>query len=455
MSKILQPDTPRATLGNQARSLLSLGWPLVGSQLAQIAIHTTDALMVGWYDVTALAAVSVSGPLFFAVFILCAGFGWAVMPMIASAAATNDDRQVRRVTRMGLWLSILFGALLTLPLMFFENLMLALGQTDDVSLLAGQYMRVFGFGLLPALLVNVLRSYLSALELTRILLVVTGLIAVLNAGVNYVLIFGNFGAPELGVVGAGIASLVTNVVMLAWLAIYAAVKTPQYTLFKNFHRPVWEAFGQVFRLGWPIGVTHLSEVGLFAVASVMMGWVGTVALAAHGIALQIASITFMVHLGLSQAITVKAGRAWGQGDRATLSIASQSAMLLSAVAVVLTVALFLAVPELLVGAFVDPGDPDRGEILAVGAALLAVAALFQTVDAAQVMALGMLKGVQDTRVPMVMAAVSYWLIGIPASYVLGFPLGLGGVGVWLGLTVGLAVAGALLQYRFWTRNVLT
>lgn len=453
MSTLPDHTAPRPTIGQQARALLSLGLPLVGSQLAYIAIQTTDTVMLGWYDVTALAGVSVAGPVFFAVLIFGSGFAWALMPMVASAAAVDDDRQVRRVTRMGIWIAILYGLLFTIPLMFFEMLFLAIGQNPEVSKIAGEYMAVYGFGLLPALLTMVMRSYLSALELTRVILVVTIAMAALNALLNYLLIFGNGGLPELGHIGAAIASVIGTSLGALALIVYAVVKTSQYTLFQNFHRPDWDGLQQVFQLGWPIGVTNLSEVGLFAVSSIMMGWVGTVALAAHGIALQIASITFMIHLGLSQAITVRAGRAWGRNDNELLIVSSKASLILSGLAVIVTVALFLAIPEQLVGLFVGNDDPRRTEILAVGAALLIVAALFQTVDAAQVMALGMLRGVQDTRVPMIMAAVSYWVVGVPVSYVFGFIFDLEGVGIWLGLSVGLALAGALLQVRFWSKHV--
>ena len=185
----------------------------------------------------------------------------------------------------------------------------------------------------------------------------------------------------------------------------------------------------------------------------MMGWVGTIALAAHGIALQIASLTFMLHLGLSQAVTVRVGRAWGRSDGEAVRATGQAALGLAGIAVAATIVLFLSVPEFLIGLFVDPTDPQRQEILAVGAALLAVAALFQTVDSLQVLALGKLRGVQDTRVPMIYAALSYWVVGVPVSYALGFFTPLGGVGIWLGLSVGLALAGVLLQVRFWRRHV--
>ena len=442
---------PRPSVGGQSRALLGLGLPLVGSHLAQMAIVTTDTVMIGWYDVPSLAALSLSGSIWFIIFILGAGFAHAVMPMVASATAKGDEREVRRSTRMGLWLSVIYGLAVTPLFLFFEPILLAMGQEEEVARLGGIYMKWLGLSMVPALLVAVMRSYLSALELPNIILGITIFSAVFNAFLNYALIFGNWGAPELGIMGAGIASFVGSWLGFVLIALFSARARPEHEIFRNLHKPDWEFFARVFRLGWPIGLTIFAETGLFGASTIMMGWIGTIALAAHGVALQIASLTFMMHLGLSQAITVRAGRAWGKGDRQLLKVASQAAMILSLIAALLTVVMFLSVPEFLIGLFVDPSDPDRPAILAVGTTLLAMAALFQLVDSGQVMALGMLRGVQDTRVPMVMAIISYWGIGLPVGYVLGFVADMGGAGIWLGLTVGLACACVTMQYRFWTR----
>lgn len=438
----------------QDRALLALGLPLVGSQIAQMLIFTTDTLMVGRYDITALAAISVAGPFFFIFFIVGAGFGWAVMPMVASAVAQNDARQVRRVTRMAAWLSVAY-ALIVMPIFFAgEPIFRLLGQDEEVARLGGEYLRIAAFSMPTALLFQTFRSYLSALEHTRIILWGTVAVAIANVVLNFAFVFGNLGAPEMGIEGAAVATVIVNLLFVLVVSAYIVRRTPEYDLFVNPHRPDGEALWTVFRLGWPIGLTSLAEVGLFSASSVMMGWVGVIPLAAHGVALQVASITFMLHLGLSQAITVRAGQAWGRTDRTALRSSSLAALILSGIAVLATIILFLTVPEFLVGLFVDADDPSRPAILVTGATLLAVAALFQFVDAAQVMALGMLRGVQDTRVPMVIAVITYWLIGLPVAYLLGFPAGLGGVGIWLGLTVGLAGAAILMQWRFWTRFAL-
>ena len=437
------------------RATLALGLPLIGSHVAQFSISLTDAMMLGWYDVAALAGEVLGGSLFFVLFIMGSGFAWAVMPMVATAAGSGEEAQVRRVTRMGLWMSVGFG-LMSLPLFLVsERLFLQAGQAPEVAALAQRYLTIAGFGIVPALVVMVLKGYLAALERARIVLWVTLAAVAVNALGNYALIFGHWGLPELGIRGAALSSIMVNLVSMVALVAYAIRATPEHALFQRLWRPDWEAFGRVFRLGWPIGLTSLAEVGLFAASSVMMGWLGTLALAAHGIALQIASVVFMVHLGLSNAATIRAGRALGLDDRIGLRRGAGAALILSAIAVALTIVLFLAVPGPLIALFLDPDSTDRDAVIALGTGFLAAAALFQLADAAQVMALGLLRGVQDTRAPMVMAGVSYWLVGMPIGYFLGFGLDWGGIGVWLGLASGLALAALLMMSRFWRRHMRT
>ncbi|MGL4238754.1 MATE family efflux transporter [Tabrizicola sp.] len=448
MTTLVSPPMTRST---HARETLVLGLPLIGSHLAQMALHVTDTIMVGWYGVVSLAAVVLGSSSFFIIYVVGSGFAKAVMPMVASALGRGDEAQVRRDTRMGLWLSIAYG-IVVLPVFWWSGpILLALGQAPDVSAIAQDYMRVVGFGLVPALCVTVLQSYLSALHRTQVVLWVTLAAVGLNIVVNWALIFGNWGFPELGAQGAAIATISVQVMSLVVLSLYAGLlpALARFRLFQRFWRPDWQALRQVWNLGLPIGLTGLAEGGLFQASALMMGWIGTIELAAHGIALEVAALTFMLHVGLSSAATIRIARFDGQGDRVALRQAAKVAVVISLGVAVASVILFLSVPEAIVSLFLDLSKPESAPIVAYGAVLLMLAALFQLADGMQVMALGLLRGVKDTRVPMWLAAASYWLIGIPCSYVLAFPLGYGGVGLWLGLVVGLACAAASLMWRFW------
>jgi len=438
---------------DHARASLRLGLPLIGGFLAQFAIGLTDAVMLGWYSVEALAAVTLAGTYFFVLFLLGGGFAWAVMSMVAAAFTEDDHVKVSRVARMGLWLSMTFSAL-ALPLMWWSQPILALlGQSAEISQFSQDYLRIAGWSLFPALNMMVLKSYLAALEKTNVVFGMTVLAAIVNAIANYVLIFGNWGAPELGLQGAAISSVITQAVVMFGMGIYTVYVLPQYALFNRLWRPDWEMFFRVFGLGFPIGLTHLSEVSLFAASAMMMGWLGTIPLAAHGIAVQLASATFMVHMGLSNVATIRMSQAYAQKDIIFAIRGALTVIVLSLAVAILTIFLFLLMPEMLISMFLERDEPVRAEIISLGIGLLAIAALFQLVDGAQVIALGLLRGVQETRVPMIIAALSYLIVGIPASYILGFSLELGGIGIWLGLVCGLACAGILLMMRFWHKGL--
>lgn len=435
----------------QSRALLALGLPLIGSHVAQFALHVVDSIMLGWYGATELAAGALAVNVFFAVFTLGSGFAHAVMPMVAASAAQDDATEVRRATRMGLWLSLAYG-LATLPVFLWSATVLgAMGQQPEVARLAGQYLAIAGFGLAPALMVMALKSFLAALGRTQVVLWVTVGAVFVNIPLNWLFIFGNLGMPELGVRGAAITSVVVQFTTLAVLAAYAVLLPAlrPYRLWQRFWRPDWAAMRRVVTIGLPIGLALLAETGLFAASAVMMGWLGALPLAAHAIALEITALFFMIHLGLANAATVLVGRAKGRGDMAGLRAAARAGMILSMGVALTTMAIYLAFGQLMVGLFLSPSDPDRALIVPLGVTLLYVAAVFQLADGGQAMAMGLLRGIQDTRMPMLIAAVSYWLIGVPVSYALAFLAGLEGIGLWLGMVAGLSVAALSLMVRFW------
>ena len=433
------------------RATLALGLPLVGSHLARMAIHVADTVMMGWYGVTELAALVIAVSFFNLMFFLGMGFGIGVMGLIAAAIARGDEVEVRRSARMALWLSIAY-AVLALPSFWYSGpILLAVGQAPEVAALAQDYLRIEGLGLIAVLCQLTLNSYLAAMERTQVVLWITlaGLPFVIF--LNWVLIFGNLGLPEMGVRGAATAAIVVQFSQLLAIIAYAAwlPSARKHHMFQRFWRPDWTEMRRVFLLGMPIGLTMVAEGGLFVGSNVMMGWIGTRELAAHGIALQLASLTFMLHLGMSNAATVRIGQAKGRGDAVWMRDAAVTVTAVSVVWALMAVAAFELFPRQLVGLYLDATHPETPAIIDIAAGLLFYAGLFQLMDAMQVIGLGLLRGVQDTRVPMVIAGISYWLIGIPVAYGLAFPGGFGPAGLWLGLVAGLTFAGVLLMRRFW------
>jgi len=440
----------------QVRATLALGLPLIGAQLAQMAINVTDTVMIGWLGAEPLAASVLATQLVFLFFIMGMGFGLAAMPLAAQAHGRNDIRGLRRAIRMGMWMILLLASLSMVPLWFTERFLLYLGQEETTAALAGHYMRVAQWLLFPALLITVFRSYLSALERAHVVLWVTVAGALVNALLNYVLIFGHFGAPRLEIIGAAIASVGSNLVMLAVLIAYCGSNRSlaKYELFVRFWRADWGALFQLLKLGWPISATIIAEVALFSAASVMIGWIGTIELAAHGIALQLAGVAFMVPLGLSNAATVRIGNAFGRRDWIGLGRAARVTVGLSVAATLVSAMLFWLFPDTLIGWYLDSGNPDAGAVLAHAVPLLAIAAAFQLADGLQAVGSGMLRGLSDTRVPMIIAVVSYWIVGLPLGYLLGIHYEFGARGVWWGLAAGLIVSAAAMNWRFAMRDRL-
>ncbi len=449
-----QGARPVLSWSGHAKATLSLGIPLIGAQLAQIAINVTDTIMIGWLGATELAAGVLATQAFFLLFIFGSGFSLAVMPLAAQANGSGDVRGVRRSVRMGLWLALAYAATVMPILWMTESILLAAGQDPDIAALAGDYIRVAQWAMLPAILIMVFRSYLSALERAQVVLWATLAGTLANILLNYMFIFGNFGAPRMGIVGAAVASLGTTSVTCVALLIYSVSKEQlrRYELLVRFWRPDWQALSELLRLGWPIGATILAEVGLFAGAAIMIGWIGTIELAAHGIALQLAGIAFMLPLGLSSAATVRVGNAFGRGDWLGLSRAGTVSIVLVVLVTLATAILFWAVPEPLVGLFLDENNPDARNVMLNAVPLLAVAATFQLVDGLQVIGAGLLRGLKDTKIPMLFAVFSYWAVGMTLAYIFAFPMGFGATGVWWGLATGLAFASVLMIWRYLMRD---
>lgn len=428
-----------------------LGLPLVGSHLARMAIGFSDTVIVGRYGVDPLAALVLATSAQFVLFMLGSGFGIGLMGVLPAALARGDATEVRRATRMALWLSFMHAALVVPVLWFSGPILLALGQEATVAALAQDYLRIACWGVAAMLGGLALNSYLAALGRAGVVLWITLAGLPVNVLLDVGLVFGHWGMPEMGVRGAALASISVQFAQLAALWAYALwlPKARAYRLGHRFWRADWPAFRQVFHLGWPIGLTLVAESGMFAAINVMMGWIGTSELAAHGIVFQLSGVTFMVFLGLSNAGTIRIGNAAGRGDRQDIADNAVAVIGLTLVAAGLAAAAFLIVPGPLVRVYLDAADPRTPAIVAVAVTLMFWAALTQLFDSLQVVALGLLRGVLDTRAPAVIAAVSYWLIGLPVGYVAAFPLGYGAQGLWLGIMAGLSMSALLLLRRFW------
>ena len=446
-----QPHREDNSWASHFRATLALGVPLIGAQLAQLGIHTTDVVILGRLGATHLAAIVLASQFFFTVFLFGSGFANAVMPMVAQAYGRGDTISVRRSVRMGMWVSILYAVLMIPLFLHAQEILLAAGQKPEVAALAGDYLAIAHWGLAPALLFMTLRGLVSAHGRAGIVLYLTLIVLTVNAVFAYALVLGRFGFPALGIEGAAIVSFGVNTLSFVLMVAYIQNRPEmrRYELFVRFWKPDWAAFREVVHLGLPIGLTMLAEVSLFTAASLLMGNIGTLQLAAHGIALQLASIAFMIPLGLAQAGTVRVGVAHGRGDGLALARASWAVIAVAAAIAIFGSTLFALMPTTLASIFLDRDAADSAAVLAFAGPFVVIAGLFQLVDGLQAIAAGLLRGLKDTRVPMILALVSYWPIGFVCAWAFAFPLGFGGVGVWFGFLSGLGAAAILLNWRYY------
>ena len=457
MSEIENQTAPAVrdnSWATHVRGTLVLGVPLIGAQLATSAIGVTDTVMMGWLGVEKLAGGVLATQMHFVVWLFGAGFAFAIIPLAASAHGSDDVRGVRRSVRMGIWAVTFYFFLSLIPLWFAKDIMLLLGQEEVVAIIVEQYLRIAMWSTLPLLLFFCMRSLLTVFEFGKIILWASVSTAVLNAVFNYAFMFGNFGAPEMGVRGAAVGTLLTQIVVFSGGLIYMLrnAEIAPYEIFVRIWQPDWSALAEILRIGWPISFGILAEISLFIGASIMMGWIGTVPLAAHGIALQLATITFMIPLALSNVATVRVGKALGRKDWLGLERAGISVLVISISFAVFGAIVFFAMPETLVQLFLDESMPDTSLVIAYAIPLIFVAAVFQLVDSAQVVAVGVLRGMKDARTPMFIAIFCYWIVGMPVAYIFAFTLGYGGVGLWFGLALALFLAAILLNGRFMLRR---
>jgi multidrug resistance protein, MATE family len=437
----------------EARELMKLAGPLIVTQLAQMAILTTDVLMLGRLSTEALAGAALGNTVFYFSWLFGLGPTAAISPLIAHilGGSPNNRAGVRAVVRMGFWVTALFSVPLMLFLLFTKDVLLLLGQQPDLAEAASTFVRPLSFGLPFSLGFQVLRNYATALGRPNTSLWVVAVTIAFNAAADYALIFGHFGFPRLGLVGSGIASASSYTFCFLAMTgvVFASRDLNRYRIFRRFFRPDWSKFAELFRLGMPIGMTMIFEAMLFNASTLLMGTFGTASVAAHQVALNVPSITFMVPLGIAMAATVRVGLAAGAGDRKRARLAGTTALSIS-VAFMSVAAVILALfPHHIAAMYFSSGAASNAEVLALTVVFLKVAAAFQIFDGIQVTAALSLRGLKDARMPMWIAAGSYWLAGFPVCIGLGVVLGWKGLGVWIGLAFALIVAAICMCWRFY------
>ena len=441
----------RSLILSEIRATLALAAPLATANLSQMAMSVIDTVMVGKLGAAPLAAVALGAGFYFTGAVICLGVLTAVSPLAAYSIGAGNPLEAGRIARSGLILAVLFSLLVIAATLMADKLLGLIGYDPALAHEVGRFLRAVCWGAPGFLLFVVLRSLLAALRHTRGVMIVLVLCVPANAALNWVLIYGHLGLPALGLVGAAIASASVQWLMMAGLAaetwrlrrrgLAPPLICPGRGLLADFRR--------ILRLGAPIGGLQALEIGVFVTGAAVVGLFGADALAAHQIAINYASITFMVPMGIGQAATVRIAAERGSGRPVAARRAALVAMTLGTGFMVASAIVIWAAPHTIVAAYVSASDPANGALVALALRFLVFAGLFQVVDGMQVVAAGALRGYEDTIAPMFFAAIGYWVIGFAGGWTLTFPLGLGPIGMWWGFVLGLATVAALLTARLY------
>jgi MATE family multidrug resistance protein len=447
---ITAPDASPSVWRVELIETVRLALPIALTQLGQIAMMTTDLALIGRLGDHVIAAAALAQTVLFVAFVLGMGLVSAVAPLAAQAFGARQPRLVRRALRVGLWAALFLGIPLTAMQLYGADILIALGQAPDSAALAARYLQGLAWSIVPGWWFIALRGFMGAVNRPEPALWITLAAIPANFVLAYLLIYGEYGFPQLDVLGAGIATSIVNIGMCVagfWVC-YARHPFRKYRVLGRFWRMDWPLMGQLIVVGAPISGAFLLEYGLFAAAALLMGWISTTALASHQIALTVAAILFMVPFGISMAATVRVGHAVGARDAAATRIAGFTAIALGALFMAAMAILVVVTRDIIPLAFLGTGQPDDDATVALAATLLIVCASFSVADGAQTVAAGALRGLNDTRIPLLFAAICFWAAGFSTSYWLGFPAGYGAIGVWIGLSIGTALYAIMLVWRF-------
>lgn len=424
---------------------LKLAYPVAIGQLGHVMLGVVDSMMVGRVSAESLAAASLVNGLVFLVVVFGLGMTLAITPLVAIARGKDDFKRCGIILRQGLLINFVVSLLLSILIYIAADLIFFLNQPAEVARLAASYTKILSFSIVPFMLFQNYRQFIEGLQYTKpamyIMLIANGV----NVFGNWIFIYGNLGSDAYGLDGAGYSTLLTRVFMATSMISYVILsrKFKQYDPSLKFRSINRSIIKKLLNIGIPTGFQHMFEVGAFAFSAVMIGWLGSKPLAAHQIALSMASITFMFILGISAAGTIRVGNAVGRQDKAEVRNSGFSAILMAAGIMAIFGSCFIIFRNLLPLLYIN--DP---EVITLAASLLVVAAIFQISDGVQAAGLGVLRGITDVKVPMFISFVAYWILGFPIGYLLGFTFKLGAVGIWIGLLTGLTVAAIFFTLRF-------
>ncbi|MEN7546385.1 MATE family efflux transporter [Rapidithrix thailandica] len=431
---------------------LSLSLPVMLALAGQMSVGIVDNIMVGHIGTTPLAAASFANGVFVNMLVFGMGFAYGLTPLVGQAYSKRNVTEIGGLFKNGLTAYLSLGLLLTFVALALSLVMQFMGQKVDVLHQATPYYHIISYSLVPLMLFFACKQFAEGIESTKPTMVFTLLSNLINVGLNYVLIFGKFGVEPMGLVGAGIATLVARVFMAVSLLIYllqSKTFAPYQQAFKNSKINIGQV-KELSRIGLPIAFQTTLETGAFNMGTIMMGWIGKVELAAHQITLSLASLTYMIANGISTAATVRVSNQYGKREFTTLRKAAHSVFHMSAVFMIVSAILLVFTRHYLPPIFVqaDPEIQDPLLVTAMASKLIIVAALFQLFDGIQVVGLGALRGLTDVKIPSMIALLSYWVISLPVAYVLAFVFDLKETGIWIGFLVGLTMAAILLVLRF-------
>jgi len=433
---------------------LQLSFPVMLGMLGHTFVAFADNVMVGQLGTAELAAVSLGNSFIFIAMSLGIGFTTAITPLVAEADSSNNMSSGKKAFKHGLLLSSILSVILFLIILLSKPLLNIMDQPEEVVELAIPYLDIVALSLIPLIVFQALKQFSDGLSNTKYPMYATILANVINIILNYLLIFGSFGFPKLGIVGAAIGTLISRIIMVyfLWMIFKSRSKFKAYITNLNFRKIEKTISIKLFNLGFPSALQMFFEVGIFTAAIWLSGVLGKNPQAANQIALNLSSMTFMVGIGLSVAAMVRIGNQKGLNDFITLRRIAFSIFFLTLLIEIIFATFFLVFREWLPTLYLDQYDltnfKDNSEVILLASKLLLVAAFFQIFDGLQVVILGALRGLQDVKIPALITFISYWIVGFPICYYLGLYTNLKSVGIWIGLFTGLFVASILLYIRF-------